>query len=74
MTGFFGEPTKLFMKPEKPDFLRIIDCLKSFVFTVPSDPFPWRSFSVTASMLLKLMDDLSDRCFSEPVLLGEVGM
>lgn len=22
MTGFFGVPTRLFMKPEKPDFLR----------------------------------------------------
>jgi hypothetical protein len=22
MTGFLGDPTKLFMKPEKPDFFR----------------------------------------------------
>jgi hypothetical protein len=31
MSGFFGDPTKLFMKPEKPDFfLSMLGILLSF--------------------------------------------
>lgn len=62
MTGFLGEPTKLFMKPENPDFLRRTDGLKSLPsserrFELVTELSPERLFSETVSILLKLADD-----------------
>lgn len=66
INGFFGEPTRLFMKPEKPDFfLKTLGILVSFVsseylfgpveLSVFDEPLAF-SFRDDASVAEKLAD------------------
>ena len=67
MVGFFCEPTRLFMKPEKPPFLRCVADLGSLPsseyllgvidwFSVAERP-PWVFSTMEGSMVLKLAEE-----------------
>lgn len=64
MMGFLGDPTRLFMKPEKPDFFRNTADLtsrpsseKRFGLTRPSGPRgPWAFSDRDESIAVKLAE------------------
>jgi hypothetical protein len=70
MTGFFWEPTKLFMRLERPVFLR------------KTEPFPslpssdWRLMLENESPVVRLVKDFSERSMAAKVVAapGKVGL